>query len=80
MQNFFNEKKTEVKKGSRKISFMKESDLDKVSHEKEMSDLEKMGVLKWSDSEGSDAEDDLMKQQRLNFLKSLNNFDNLQNK
>ena len=41
-----------------------------------MSDLEKMGVLKWSDSEGSDAEDDLMKQQRLHFLKSLNNFDN----
>jgi len=26
-----------------------------------MSDLEKMGVLKWSDSEASDAEDELMK-------------------
>lgn len=42
------------------------------SREKEMSDLEKMGVLKWSDSEGSDKEEELMKTKRMNFLKSLN--------
>lgn len=41
--------------------FGRDTDLSRVSHEKEMSDLEKMGVLRWSDSEGSDAEDDLMK-------------------
>jgi hypothetical protein len=45
----------------RRINSGKDSDFSRVSHEKEMSDLEKMGVLKWSDSEGSDAEDDLMK-------------------
>lgn len=39
-----------------------------------MSDLEKMGVLRWSDSEGSDGEDEMMKTKRVNFLKSLSNF------
>lgn len=39
-----------------------------------MSDLEKMGVLKWSDSEGSDAENEVMKNKRINFLQSLNNY------
>lgn len=45
-----------------------------MSQEREMSDLEKMGVLQWSDSENSEAENELMKHKRLNFLQSLNTY------
>lgn len=59
MQNLFpknNESEIGIKMGNSKRmikSVIRESDLSRASqsHEKEMSDLEKMGVLKWSDSE-----------------------------
>jgi hypothetical protein len=51
----------------------RESDASRLSAgERELSDLEKIGVLHWSDSEGSDGADEMRKKESLNFLKQMN--------
>ena len=57
-------------------SILRDSQISRKSHDKDkdLSDLERKGLLDWTESEGSDGESLSIRNQRLQFLKQLNQY------